>query len=416
LQIGPDGYFHLTYCTKIHPGTGWEVLCNHLRTQVPLLKDRLSPDQPFGLGLRLAATESQELLTGGNLEELQKFLAAQGLYVFTLNGFPYGAFHGGQRVKAQVFAPDWREETRVRYTLRLIEILRRLLPLGMEGSISTSPLSYKPWIKVGDTAALEQITANLTSIVERLTRIKEEDGTLIHLDLEPEPDGLVENSGEVAAFFRDWLLPRAAPLLAHRAGIHLSAAREHFLEHIRVCLDTCHLAVAYEDPVAALECLEREGIKVGKVQITAGLKVILPKEAAARGSLARQLQDFAASPYLHQVLARRHRGGLRQFPDLAEALPYLAASRDREWRVHFHTPLFVEGHQMLFSTRDETRAVLDLLRERGFCRHLEIETYTWEILPPDLKKDLVDSLELEYLWVLDNLVGREKGQQGAKGL
>jgi hypothetical protein len=416
LQIGPHGYFHLTYCTKIHPGHGWQELSRHLHNQVPLLKGRLSPDQPFGLGLRLSATESQELLTGGNLEELQKFLAAQDLYVFTLNGFPYGAFHGGQRVKSQVFAPDWREEARVLYTQRLIEILRQLLPLGMEGSISTSPLSYKPWVKPGETAALERITANLTSIVERLARIKEEDGTLIHLDLEPEPDGLVENSMEVAAFFRDWLLPKAAPLLAHRTGLSLAAARESLLEHIRVCLDTCHLAVAYEDPVAALDCFEREGIKVGKVQITAGLKVLLPGEAAARASLARQLQYFAASPYLHQVLARQHRGGLGQFPDLAEALPYLAATRDREWRVHFHTPLFVERHGMLLSTRDETRAVLDLLRERGFCRHLEIETYTWEILPLDLKKDLVDSLELEYLWVLDNLLGLEKGQQGARGL
>jgi len=413
LQIGPDGYFHLTYCTKIHPGNGWEELSRQLRTQVPRLRQRLSPDQPFGLGLRLSAAESEELLTGGNLEELQEFLASQGLYVFTMNGFPYGAFHGGQRVKTKVFAPDWREEARVLYTERLLEILRQLLPPGLEGSISTSPLSYKPWVKAQDTAALERITGNLAGIAGRLAQIKEEDGTLIHLDLEPEPDGLVENSMEVAAFFRDWLLPKAAPLLAQKAGIPLAAARELVLTHIRVCLDTCHLAVAYEDPVAALDCFEKEGIKVGKVQITAGLKVLLPGETTARASLARQLQDFAASPYLHQVLARRQRGGLRQFPDLVEALPTLPATRDREWRIHFHTPLFVERHQMLLSTRDETRAVLDLLRERGFCRHLEIETYTWEILPPDLKKDLVDSLELEYLWVLDNLAGR-RGEPGVR--
>jgi len=414
LQIGPNDFFHLTYCTKIHPGTGWQELFRHLHNQVPRLKERLSPDRPFGLGLRLSAAESEELLTAGNLPELQEFLAAQSLYVFTLNGFPYGAFHGGQRVKAKVFAPDWREEARVRYTLRLIEILRQLLPSGLEGSISTSPLSYKPWVRPGDTAALERISANLAAIAARLAQVKEADGTLIHLDLEPEPDGLVENSTEAAAFFRDWLLPKAAPLLARRMGISLAAAQVCLLEHIRVCLDTCHLAVAYEDPAAALDGFDREGIQVGKVQITAGLKVLLPQEATARVSLARQLQYFAASPYLHQVLARPGRGGLRQFPDLAEALPTLAATRDREWRIHFHTPLFVERHGMLLSTRDETRTVLNLLRERGFCRHLEIETYTWEILPPDLKKDLVDSLELEYLWVLDHLVGMETGKRGAK--
>ncbi|MHB8068395.1 MAG: metabolite traffic protein EboE [Desulfobaccales bacterium] len=410
MQIGPDGFFHLTYCTKIHPGNGWQELFRHLRAQVPRLRAKLSPDQPFGLGLRLSAAECEEVLTGGNLEELQAFLAAQGLYVFTMNGFPYGAFHGSQRVKSQVFAPDWQEEARVRYTLRLLEILRQLLPLRMEGSISTSPLSYKPWVKPGDRAALERITINLAAVVQEMARIREEDGKLIHLDLEPEPDGLVENSTELAAFFRDWLLPKAAPLLARKAGIALAAARQCVLTHLRVCLDTCHLAVAYEDPAAALDSLDQEGIKVGKVQITAGLKVLLPQAAADRASLARQLQDFADSPYLHQVLARSDRGGLRQFPDMVEALPTLAASRDREWRVHFHTPLFVARHGLLFSTRDETQEVLNLLRERGFCRHLEIETYTWEILPPDLKKDLVDSLELEYLWVLDNLVGIEKSK------
>lgn len=413
MQIGPDGFFHLTYCTKIHPGNGWQELFRHLRTQVPRLRAKLSPDQPFGLGLRLSAAECEEVLTGGNLEELQKFLAAQGLYVFTMNGFPYGAFHGGQRVKSQVFAPDWQTEDRVRYTLRLLEILRQLLPSGMEGSISTSPLSYKPWVKPGDRAALERITINLAAVVEEMARIREEDGKLIHLDLEPEPDGLVENSGELAAFFRDWLLPKAAPLLARKTGRPLTKAQELILTHLRVCLDTCHLAVAYEDPAAALDGFDREGIKVGKVQITAGLKVLLPPDAADRTSLARQLQDFADSPYLHQVLARQENGGRRQFPDLAAALPALPDSRDREWRIHFHTPLFVARHGLLLSTRDETRAVLDLLRARGFCRHLEIETYTWEILPPELKKDLVDSLELEYLWVLDNLVGTKMGNQKA---
>ncbi len=403
MQIGPDGYFHLTYCTKIHPGTGWEELCHHLHTQVPRLKERLSPAQPFGLGLRLSAGECEELLTGRNLEEFQEFLAAQGLYVFTMNGFPYGAFHGGQRVKAQVFAPDWQTEDRVRYTLRLIEILRQLLPPGLEGSISTSPLSYKPWVRPGDAATRERIAANLAAVVAAMARIRDEDGTLIHLDLEPEPDGLVENSGELAGVFRDWLLPQAAPLLARATGISVAAARESLLTHLRVCLDTCHLAVAYEDPAAALDALAQEGVQVGKVQITAGLKALLPRDAAGRAALARQLQDFAPSPYLHQVLVRKNGGGLGQFPDLPEALPTLAAGRDREWRIHYHTPLFVAGHGLLRSTRDETREVLNLLGQRGFCRHLEIETYTWEILPPELKKDLVDSLELEYRWVLGNL-------------
>jgi hypothetical protein len=403
LQIGPNGCFHLTYCTKIHPGNGWNEVFANLRTHVPRLKARLSPHRPFGLGLRLSDAESEELLTGGNLLELKYFLAAHDLYVFTLNGFPFGSFHGC-RVKSEVFSPDWSQETRARYTARLVKILQQLLPPGMEGSISTLPLSYKPWGRQHDAGAMRKIVAHLVDLVGMMAQIREEDGKLLHLDLEPEPDGLLENSAEAAGFFRDWLLPVGAPLLAEAAGIDLSKARERLLEHTRVCLDTCHLAVAYEDPAAALDCLAAQGVKVGKVQITAGLRVSLPEEASRRAALARQLRDFAASPYLHQVLARQD-GSLHQFRDLAEALPTLPDSRDREWRIHFHTPLFVERHRLLLSTREETRTVLELLRERGFCRHLEIETYTWDILPPEMKKGVVDSLNQEYLWVLEALGG-----------
>lgn len=402
MQVGPEGSFHLTYCTKIHPGNGWEELFCNLRTHVPALKARLAPDAPFGLGLRLSGRESRELLRPGKLEEFQDFLAAHRLYVFTVNGFPYGSFHG-RRVKAQVFAPDWRDEARVRYTRRLIDILRQLLPPGAEGSISTTPLSYKPWIEPGDAPAMARITANLSGLVADLARIHQEEGKLIHLDLEPEPDGLVEDSKEVADFFRDWLLPQGGPLLAEKANLVLPEARRLLLEHIRVCLDTCHLAVGYETAAAALACFAQQGIRVGKVQITAGLKAPLPGDAASRAALGRLLRDFAASPYLHQVLAPGRNGCRNRFPDLAEALPRLPESKDREWRIHYHTPLFVDRHHQLLSTRDETRAALRLLRQRGFCRHLEIETYTWEILPPDLKKDLLDSLELEYRWVLENL-------------
>jgi hypothetical protein len=399
LQIGKDGCFHLTYCSKIHPGHGWAELMGNLRTYVPPLKARLSPSRPFGLGLRLSAVESQELLERDNLEQLKDFLAQNDLYVFTLNGFPYGSFHGPS-VKAEVFAPDWREEARVDYTLRLIDILARLLPPGMEGSISTLPLSYKPWLSPGDAAALERITRNLVGVARVLVQVREA-GPLIHLDLEPEPDGLLERSEEVVRFYHDWLLPLGAPLLAEAARMSVSEARARLLTHVQVCLDTCHLAVAWEDPAATLGAYSQKGIRVGKVQITAGLKVALPEGEKARAELTRQIELFARSPYLHQVVARP--GGGRQYRDLGEALPLLGKTSETDWRIHFHLPLFVERFGQLCSTQEETRAVLRLLREGNFCRHLEIETYTWEVLPDGLKADLLDSLEREYRWVLQAL-------------
>ncbi len=401
MQIGPDGIFHLTYCTKIHPGRGWEELLANLRTCLPPLQARLAPGRSFGVGLRLSAGESAELLAADNLPQFQEFLAQHDLYVFTLNGFPYGNLDG-PAVKSRIFAPDWRQEARLRYTLRLVDILAALLPSGMEGSISTLPLSYKPWIAAADAGAWERITRNLALVAAKLLQVKEQ-GVMIHLDLEPEPDGLLERSGEVADFFQQWLLPVGGPMLAEVAGLSLAQAQQGLLEHIRVCLDTCHLAVEFEDPEAALAAWAPLGIRVGKLQITAGLEVDLPDTVAGRAALARQLEPFTRSPYLHQVIGRDGDGGQPHFADLAAALPGLPACPDRRWRIHYHMPLFVEQHQQLRSTFADTRACLALLRERRFTRHLEIETYTWEWLPPELKTDLLESLHREYRWVLDCL-------------
>jgi sugar phosphate isomerase/epimerase len=372
----------------------------NLHSYVPALKARVAPSRPFGLGLRLSYAECVELLNGNRLAEFQDFLDHHNLYVFTLNGFPYGDLTGPV-VKSGIFAPDWREEARVRYTLDLIEILRRLLPAGVTGSISTIPLSYKTWISPADMEAWAKMTSNLVRVTARLAQIKEEEGKLIHLDLEPEPDGLLERSSDVADFFRDWLLVGGAHLLAEKMQIAVPSARRLLLSHLQVCLDTCHLAVAYEDPATALATLAEHGIGVGKVQVTAGLKVELPQEKWPREALARQLEPFTCSPYLHQVIGRGNGGRGVRFPDLAPALPHLAQNEGCHWRIHYHMPLYVEQYQHLSSTCDETRAVLSLLKDQGFSRHLEIETYTWEWLPPDLKVDLLDSLHREYLWVLD---------------
>jgi hypothetical protein len=402
MQIGKDGFFHLTYCTKIHPCHGWQDLFASIAEYVPALKARLAPGKRFGLGLRLSATESLELHDGDNLRKFKKFLSLHDIYVFTVNGFPYGPFRR-QSVKASVFSPDWREDNRVAYTERLIEILTSLLPQGMEGSISTLPLSYKPWIAPNDVRSMERIIANLAHIVGLLILVKEEHGIAIHLDLEPEPDGLLENSNEVVDFFQQWLLPYGAPILAGWTGMSLGRARALLLEHIRICLDTCHLAVTYEDFASVLDLFQANGIQVGKVQITSGLKVQLPEAREQRQSLAGRLELFSRSPYLHQVVALRDGGTFCHYQDLAEILPQFSTVADRQWRIHFHMPLYVDEYEGLSSTQDETRAILQLVKERNVCRHLELETYTWEVLPPDMQVDILDCLEKEYLWTLQAL-------------
>jgi hypothetical protein len=349
-----DG-LHLTYCTNIHPAIGWEAVLESLRAHAPALKARLSPDAPFGIGLRLSGDESSELLAGSALSDFRAWLDSEGLYVFTLNGFPHGTFHG-QPVKAEVHAPDWSHDERVDYTLRLAEILDALLPDGVEGTISTSPLSYKAW-----DADLEACTENVQRVDHGLR------GSRIALAIEPEADGSLATVDEMIEWWPDGL------------------------ENVTICFDACHSAVAYEEPEETLAALDEAGIRIGKAQLSAALR--LPVIARA------ELERFADPIYLHQVTQRSADGSLQSWPDLPDALDGYGGGE--EWRVHFHVPIFLERYGKLESTQDHLREVITRVRER--TSHLEIETYTWDVLPPDLKASSVDSIAREYEWVLDVL-------------
>lgn len=402
MYIEPEKFFHLTYCTNIHPGNGWQEVCANLRRYLPALKERFAPHTAFGVGLRLSSSESVELLQRDTLQQFKDFLGEHDLYVFTLNGFPHGPFHQ-QPVKAEVHAPDWRTEERVGYTLRLVEILAALLPDGMEGSISTSPLSYKSWIDVGDAATWAHFTRNIVRIAEALVRLQWQQGALIHLDIEPEPDGLLENSEEVTRFYTDWLLEGGAHMLAESLGISRDEARRLLLEHIRVCFDTCHVAVAYEEPADVLARFDQIGIKIGKVQLSSALKIPFPRKEVARTALADALTPFAESTYLHQVVQQNENGTFHHYADLIEALPCIQDRQITQWRIHFHVPIFIAAYTAFQSTQDTLVCTLDLLAQRYFCRHLEIETYTWSVLPVDMKQDLLDMITREYRWVLNTM-------------
>lgn len=398
MQLESNGFFHLAYCTNIHPGNGWDEVFENLQAYAPQLKARLAPEQPFALGLRLSALESEQLLAGGRLEAFKNFLAGENLYVCLINGFVFGSFHKTV-VKESVFAPDWQTGERVDYTLQIVEILRQLLPEHLDGGISTLPLSYKKWVNADDNAVWEKITENIVQVVEALIKVRQVDNRLIHLDIEPEPDGLVETSAELASFYQNWLLPVGGKMLADRLPTTIEEARRLLLEHVQVCLDTCHFAVEYEDFAAALKRFAHLGIKVGRVQISSALKVTLPQEPHLRAELAEQLAAFAESSYLHQVIEQRTDGSRRQYSDLANALPSIHEPSAQQWRIHFHVPLFVEEYANLGSTQPEIRNIFELLRAERFTRHLEIETYTWDVLPPNLRGNLLESICREYKWV-----------------
>ncbi|MEL6442064.1 MAG: metabolite traffic protein EboE [Cyanobacteria bacterium J06621_8] len=401
MKLPTKSDLHLTYCTNIHPGETWAEVENNLKQYIPQLKTRLAPDDAFGLGLRLADIASRELLEGDKLKQFQNWLISQNLYVFTLNGFPFGSFHR-QVVKDQVYAPDWSKVERLDYTLRLIKILTTLLPPQLDGGISTLPISYKPWFKDAQqqNQVLTESCLNLARAIAEMVQIRETTGKLIHLDLEPEPNCMLENTQEMIDFFQDWLFPLAGKWLQENQGVTATLAQDWIREHIRVCYDTCHFAVEYEEPQEIIHRLEQVGIKIGKIQLSSAIKIEIPPQKAARQPILDKIASFDESTYLHQVIARNSQGNLKHYVDLGDALEHFLTTDEQEWRTHFHVPIFMAQYQLFKSTQDHILQLLPLLSEKAISHHLEIETYTWEVLPPAMKLDILTSIEREYQWVL----------------
>lgn len=404
-------YGHLTYCTNIHSGEGWEDHFSALKRSVPVIKRKLSPSAPFGIGLRLSNAASLQLAKEGPLELFKSWLKGNNCYVFTMNGFPYGNFHH-QRVKDLVHAPDWTTPERVQYTIRMFRILAALLPLAesclgerLEGGISTSPLSYRLWFGKDEEReeAMENATFNLLQVVEQLLAVRRTSGLLLHLDLEPEPDGLIENTGEFIHWYAHYLLPLGVPLIQEKFRFTKEAAEAAIRDHVRICFDICHAAVGYEEPGMAMEELSRAGIKTGKLQISAALRMEMNREVSKREAIAAALEPFNESVYLHQVVAKTTGSELLHYPDLPDALKDIANAQVNEWRSHFHVPVFVNEYGILRSTRGEIEKTLLLQQQQRFTDHLEVETYTWEVLPGSLKLPVEESIARELDWVLRRL-------------
>jgi sugar phosphate isomerase/epimerase len=402
VKLAAPGGPHLTYCTNIHPGESWAEVRANVERHVRAVKARVAPDRPFGVGLRLSAAAAEALAAPGELEAFRAFLRANGLYVFTINGFPYGTFHGA-RVKEAVYLPDWLDDARLAYSDRLADLLAALLPdePGLEGTVSTVPGAYKARV-AGDTDA-GAIAARIRRHALHLHRLRERTGKTVALALEPEPCCQLETVAETVAFFERHLL--AAPgvaAFARLAGLGAPEAEAALRRHLGVCFDACHMAVEFEDPGAALGALRAAGIRVGKVQVSAGLRVRMDPGDRA---LVEALVPFAEGVYLHQVVERRA-GGLVRYLDLPEALE--AARGDgggaREWRIHFHVPLFRRELGRFGNTQDYLREVLAIVRREACVPHLEVETYTWDVLPEAYRREpIVTAVARELEWVLDEL-------------
>ena len=392
---------HLTYCTNIHAGENWDDHFAALKQNVPAIKRELSPDKPFGIGLRLSHLASVELGKRERLEEFKQWLQQSQCYVFVINGFPYGGFHH-TKVKDQVHAPDWTTQDRVLYTIQLFNLLAELLPEGMEGGVSTSPLSYKHWhedVREEREQASETATENVLKVVQDLIALRKATGKLMHLDIEPEPDGFLGNGPEFISWYRHQLIPAGKAYLKKYVDLDEKSAIAAIHDHVQLCYDICHFAVGYEDHDAILKELELQGIKVGRIQVSAALKADMAPNPHDRNKAVEAFRQFNESTYLHQVVTRQEDGSLNRYPDLPEALDHAKDPSTREWRSHFHVPLFVKDYGVLQSTQSDIQKVLLIQKQKPFSAYMEVETYTWEVLPAKLRVPIQESVVRELRWV-----------------
>lgn len=367
----------LSYCTNVHPAEDLPGVLAQLDRYAEPVR-RLVGVDVLGLGLWLPAVLAHELAASPELRaKLRAELDARGLEVHTLNAFPYGGFHDDV-VKHSVYRPEWTDGARLRYTVDCAVVLGDLLPDSASyGSISTLPLAWRtPWTEADDEVATAAL-AELTGVLDGMAAAN---GRPIRLAVEPEPGCVLDTVADAVR----WLAPRVDP------------------RYVGLCLDTCHLAVSFADPVSTVASIYEAGLAVVKVQASAALQVEEPGSEAARLALA----DFTEPRYLHQV-RERGAGTVLMADDLPEALAELPGND--VWRVHFHVPLHARPAAPLSATTDVLRAAISTLRSTvDTMPHVEVETYTWSVLPETAgnggETALIRGIAAELRWAAANLL------------
>jgi sugar phosphate isomerase/epimerase len=397
MDLG-NGLGHLTYSTLVHPGDDWDQMWQSLQTYVPRVKARVAPNEKFGVSLRLSAKSAQTLVDSPQKrDQLKKWLADNDMYLYTVNAFPYGDFKGTV-VKEQVYEPDWRSEERTQYTKNVADVLAAVAPAAVCPSIQSPPLGFKPRVTGPDV--VDSFTDHVLRVAAHLIALEARTGTTVTLALEPEPYCFLETTDEAIAYFRDHLYAgRAAEKLARLAHIPIAEAFAALRKHVGLVFDICHQAVEYENISEALQKLVDAGIPIFKLQEAAAVQV-----PQVTQDVVDTLQRYSKTVYLTQTIERKN-GKITRFLNLEDA--FAAWKNDpgpREWRIHFHVPVFLDDLGAFRTTRFAIEDALKFHKAKPLSRQLEIETYTWDVLPENLKSnDIVDYVCRELEWVRGQL-------------
>ena len=397
MDLG-NGLGHLTYSTLVHPADDWEQLWNSLNTYLPKVKERVAPNQSFGVCIRLAAKTAETLANSpAERDKLKKFLDQKDMYIYTANAFVYGHFKG-DKVKEQVYEPDWRGEERTQYTINVANVLADICPRGIAPSIQSAPLGFKPRVTGDDVVSA--YTDHVLRVVAHLIALEAKTGSTVQLALEPEPFCFLETTDETIAYFRDQLYSGAAvEKLAKLARVPISEANAALRRHLGIVYDICHQAVEFEDIPVSLQKLIDAGVPILKLQEAAALHI---PEVTQRA--VDTLKRYAKTIYLTQTLEKRD-GKMTRYLNVDDAIA--AFEKDpgpREWRTHIHVPVFLDDLGEFRTTRFTIAEALRFHKQKPVSRHLEVETYTWDMLPDSLKSnDIVDYICRELDWVRGQL-------------
>lgn len=393
MDLG-NGLGHLTYSTLVHPGDTWDEMRASLETYVPEVKRRFCPNGPMGVSLRISGASEQQL-TADSAEraQLKAFLDENDLYVYTVNAFPHGPFKG-ELVMENVYEPDWTTDERAEYTMNIATILTEITPPEIEPTIQTAPLAFRP--KVVDDSYVRRFTENLLRVIAHLMDIERDSGRRIKLALEPEPACYLESIPETVEYFQTHIYTtEAAMRVAELSGQPLAEVFQGLRRHLGVVFDICHQSVAFEDIGADLRMLVDAGIPIYKLQEAAALNV-----PEVDDEIVTELKRFTDTIYLSQTTQVRD-GEVTRYLNLSDAIAaYELDPGPRAWRTHFHVPVFLDDLGPFGTTRSGIDDALDFHARTPLSTHLEIETYTWDVLPQHLKTgDITEYVvrELEYV-------------------
>jgi hypothetical protein len=398
MNLG-KGLGHLTYSTLVHQTDNWDQLWKSVNTFLPQVKARVAPDQKFGVCLRTSAPSAEMLSQDPTKRaDLKQFFADQDLYLYTANAFVYGVFKK-QVIKEDVYEPDWRTPERREYTKQVADLLADLAPEGINPSIQSAPLGFKPRVTGDDV--VQAYTANVIDVVAHLVQLEKKTGKVVTLGLEPEPRCYLETTDETVKYFTEELFSgKTAQRLAKVAGLNEADAAAAMKKHMGVVFDIGHQAVGYEDIPASLQKLVDNGVQIVKLQEAASMYI-----PDVNQKIVDALQSFAKTIYLSQTCQKKD-GKMTWFLNLEDAFEdWYKNPGPREWRTHFHVPVFLDDLGAFGTTRFALEQALAFHKKTPLSTHLEIETYTWDVLPDHLKTgDIVEYVTRELEWVKGQLV------------